>query len=52
MRLGSSESTTGTVLVGAAGCLLITLIVLVVGVVGLRLGVGLFDREAILTRWR
>ena len=43
---------TGTVLVGAAGYLLMTLIVLVVGVVGLRLGVALFDREAILTRWR
>ena len=43
---------TGTVLVGAAGYLLTTVIVLVVNVVGLRLGVALFDREAILTRWR
>jgi len=43
---------TGTVLIGAAGYLLMTVIVLLVSVVGLRLGVALFDREAILTRWR
>jgi hypothetical protein len=43
---------TGTVLVGAAGYLLFAGIVLVVSLVGLRLGVALFDREAILTRWR
>jgi ABC-2 type transport system permease protein len=43
---------TGTVLVGASGYLLLTAIVLVVSLVGLRIGVALFDREAILTRWR
>jgi ABC-2 type transport system permease protein len=43
---------TGTLLVGASGYLALTFIVLVVSVVGLRIGVGLFDREAILTRWR
>ena len=42
---------TGTLLVGAAGMLLAA-IVLVVSLVGLRIGVALFDREAILTRWR
>jgi ABC-type Na+ efflux pump, permease component len=43
---------TGTVLVGAAGYLVMAGIVLIVSLVGLRIGVGLFDREAILTRWR
>jgi ABC-2 type transport system permease protein len=43
---------TGTVLVGATGYLLMTVIVLIVSVIGLRIGVRLFDREAILTRWR
>ena len=43
---------TGTVLVGASGYLVMTAIVLVVSIVGLRIGVALFDREAILTRWR
>lgn len=43
---------TGTVLVGAAGYLVMTAIVLIVSLVGLRIGVALFDREAILTRWR
>jgi ABC-2 type transport system permease protein len=43
---------TGTLLVGASGYLLLTVIVLVAGLVGLRIGVTLFDREAILTRWR
>jgi len=43
---------TGTLLVGASGYLLLTVIVLVVSLVGLRIGVALFDREAILTRWR
>jgi len=43
---------TGTLLVGPAGYVLLTLIVLVVSLVGLRIGVRLFDREAILTRWR
>jgi ABC-2 type transport system permease protein len=42
----------GTLLVGAAGYALMTVIVLAVSLVGLRIGVGLFDREAILTRWR
>ena len=43
---------TGTVLVGASGYLLFAAIVLVVSAIGLRAGVALFDREAILTRWR
>jgi ABC-2 type transport system permease protein len=43
---------TGTLLVGPSGYVLLTLIVLVVSIVGLRIGVRLFDREAILTRWR
>jgi len=43
---------TGTVLVGALGYLVLALIVLAVALVGLRIGVRLFDREAILTRWR
>jgi len=43
---------TGTVLVGASGYLLFAAVVLVVSVIGLRAGVALFDREAILTRWR
>ena len=43
---------TGTLLVGAAGYTLLAIIVLVVSLIGLRVGVGLFDREAILTRWR
>jgi ABC-2 type transport system permease protein len=43
---------TGTLLVGAAGYLLLAAIVLVVSLIGLRAGVALFDREAILTRWR
>ena len=43
---------TGTLLVGAAGYIALAAIVLVVSLMGLRLGVSLFDREAILTRWR
>jgi len=43
---------TGTLLVGASGYLILTALVLVVSLVGLRIGVALFDREAILTRWR
>lgn len=43
---------TGTLLVGAAGYTLLALIVLIISIVGLRIGVRLFDREAILTRWR
>jgi ABC-2 type transport system permease protein len=43
---------TGTLLVGPVGYLLLSLVVLVVSLVGLRIGVRLFDREAILTRWR
>jgi ABC-2 type transport system permease protein len=43
---------TGALLVGASGYLLLTGIVLVVSLIGLRVGVALFDREAILTRWR
>ena len=43
---------TGTLLVGATGYLLLAAIILVVSLIGLRAGVALFDREAILTRWR
>jgi ABC-2 type transport system permease protein len=43
---------TGTLLVGAAGYVLLAAIVLVLSLLGLRAGVALFDREAILTRWR
>jgi ABC-2 type transport system permease protein len=43
---------TGTVLVGASGYLVLTVLVTIVSVLGLRVGVALFDREAILTRWR
>jgi ABC-2 type transport system permease protein len=42
---------TGALLVGARGYLLLTAIILLVSLVGLRIGVALFDREAILTRW-
>lgn len=43
---------TGTLLVGAAGYLLLTGIILTLSLFGLRIGVRLFEREAILTRWR
>lgn len=43
---------TGTVLVGALGYLVMAVIVTIVSLIGLRIGVTLFDREAILTRWR
>ncbi len=43
---------TGTLLVGPVGYALLALIVLVISLVGLRVGVRLFDRESILTRWR
>jgi ABC-2 type transport system permease protein len=43
---------TGTLLVGPVGYTLLAIIVLAVSIVGLRIGVRLFDREAILTRWR
>jgi ABC-2 type transport system permease protein len=43
---------TGTALVGASGYLLLAAVVFVLSLAGLRLGVRLFEREAILTRWR
>jgi ABC-2 type transport system permease protein len=43
---------TGTVLVGASGYLLLAAVILLLSLGGLRIGVTLFDREAILTRWR
>jgi ABC-2 type transport system permease protein len=43
---------TGTLLVGAAGYTLLAIIVLIVSLIGLRIGIRLFDREAILTRWQ
>jgi hypothetical protein len=38
--------------VGASGYLILAAIVFMVSLGGLRLGVRLFEREAILTRWR
>jgi len=43
---------TGTLLVGPLGYLLLSAAVLAISLVGLRIGVRLFDRESILTRWR
>jgi ABC-2 type transport system permease protein len=43
---------TGTVIVGAVGYAVMAVIVTVISLIGLRIGVRLFDREAILTRWR
>jgi hypothetical protein len=43
---------TGTILVGPVGYTVLAIIIAVISVIGLRVGVGLFDREAILTRWR
>jgi len=43
---------TGTLLVGPVGYTLLAIIVFALSIVGLRIGVRLFDREAILTRWR
>ncbi len=43
---------TGTILVGASGYVVLAIAVLAISLVGLRVGVRLFDREAILTRWR
>ena len=42
----------GTLLVGAPGYLLLATVTVAISLVGLRLGVRLFEREAILTRWR
>jgi ABC-2 type transport system permease protein len=43
---------TGTILVGPAGYVLMAIVVTIISLEGLRVGVRLFDREAILTRWR
>jgi ABC-2 type transport system permease protein len=43
---------TGTAIVDARGYALMAAVALVIGLIGLRIGVRLFDREAILTRWR
>ena len=43
---------TGSVLVGALGYLALAAVILAISLVGLWVGVRLFDREAILTRWR
>ena len=42
----------GTLLVGAPGYLLLAMVTVAISLAGLRLGVRLFEREAILTRWR
>ena len=39
-------------LLWCTGYLLVAAVVFVVSLLGLRAGVALFDREAILTRWR
>ena len=49
---GFKEYATGTLLVGPLGYLLLSAGVLALSFIGLRVGVRLFDREAILTRWR
>jgi ABC-2 type transport system permease protein len=43
---------TGTILVGALGYVVLAVLVGAIGVIGLRVGTWLFDREQILTRWR
>jgi len=43
---------TATVLVGPTGYLILAIVVFAVSLAGLRVGVTLFNREAILTRWR
>ena len=43
---------TGMAIVGASGYAAMAVVVFIVSLVGLRVGVRLFDREAILTRWR
>jgi ABC-2 type transport system permease protein len=43
---------TGTAIVDARGYALMAVVALIIGLIGLRIGVRLFDREAILTRWR
>jgi ABC-2 type transport system permease protein len=43
---------TGTAIVGPAGYAVLAVVVTVTALVALRLGVGLFARESILTRWR
>ena len=43
---------TGTLLVGPVGYAVLAAIILGISLVGLRVGVRLFDRESILTRWR
>jgi ABC-2 type transport system permease protein len=43
---------TGTILVGPAGYAVLAAVIVAISLVGLRIGVRLFDREAILTRWR
>ncbi|HEU4672599.1 MAG TPA: ABC transporter permease [Candidatus Limnocylindrales bacterium] len=43
---------TGTIIVGASGYAVAAIVVAAVAVAGLRLGVALFGRETILTRWR
>ena len=43
---------TGTILVGPVGYTVLAIVIGIISLIGLRVGVGLFDREAILTRWR
>lgn len=43
---------TGTILVGPSGYVAMAAVIVAAALIGLRIGVRLFDREAILTRWR
>jgi ABC-2 type transport system permease protein len=43
---------TGTLIVGPTGYALLAVVIAIASLLGLRVGVALFDREAILTRWR
>lgn len=43
---------TGTLIVGASGYVLAAAVVTAIALAGLRIGVALFGRETILTRWR
>jgi ABC-2 type transport system permease protein len=43
---------TGTLIVGASGYAIAAAVVALIAIAGLRLGVALFGRETILTRWR
>jgi ABC-2 type transport system permease protein len=43
---------TGTIIVGAVGYIALAVVILLIALGALRLGISLFARESILTRWR